>query len=40
MYYTLKTGKITSKELACKEVIKDFDLSYSHILQGALRLEG
>lgn len=40
VYYTLKTGKITSKELACEEVIKDFDLSYSNILQEALRIRG
>ncbi|MGE7941627.1 aminoglycoside adenylyltransferase domain-containing protein [Lysinibacillus xylanilyticus] len=40
VYYTLKTGKITSKELACEEVIKDFDLTYSVILQEALRIRG
>lgn len=40
VYYTLKTGKITSKELACEEVIKDFDLSYSDILYEALRIRG
>ncbi|WP_285397083.1 aminoglycoside adenylyltransferase domain-containing protein [Lysinibacillus sp. fls2-241-R2A-57] len=40
VYYTLKTGKITSKELACEEVIKDFDLSYSDILHEALRIRG
>lgn len=40
VYYTLKTGKITSKELACEEVMKDFDLKYSDILQEALRIRG
>jgi len=40
VYYTLKTGKITSKELACAEVIKDFDLRYSDILHEALRIRG
>ena len=40
VYYTLKTGKITSKELACEEVIKDFDIRYSDILHEALRIRG
>lgn len=40
VYYTLKTGKITSKELACQEVIKDFGLSYSNILHEVLRIRG
>lgn len=38
VYYTLKTGKIISKELACKEVIIDFGARYSEILHEALRI--
>lgn len=40
IYYTLKTGKITSKELACEEVLKDFELSDYDILYEALRIRG